>query len=528
MLKRNLRRLRQNPGYALFLLTLIICLTCDFYIARAQLPNADFTQNYREIFAIRDGNILLKNWVLTSDNFYFTDLPFYLLPSLFLGTSFAIIYVGPFLIFASLLITSLLIASRAIPQANARLLSLFTILFLFGIPFSPCTVFLLTGAIHNGAILFSLLAVLVAQPALMGQNFNKLRLIPFGLIIFAVTASDPLACSFCIFPFLLLVMLRAWIYRQINTAEWQFAVVTCLAVFIAWYFRGHITQFGGFFIRFNYNTDFIPSVDALIVSVHALLTGIRALFSASQPMLGPGPLMILVAAIRSVTALIVACLAVMIIWQAPARPHGNGVSQWLILGACVLFVLDCLSNYFNIDIILHGKFANTGTRFIIPAYIFLCLAAAIELPAIRLPRLCLWPTGFAAAIFFAAAVLQTIPMLSAPPAYQTTPEILVAEWLQKSGLTYGVGPYWTAELTQALAKSQVIVDPVRANDAQTAILPYEWVCDATSLAANRRPQFAIFPPDNAFGLSIADLTATYGPARQIFNVYGIYVMEFAP
>ena len=59
--------------------SLTLCLALDFCFARSILPNADTLQIYNEIPSIDAGNLLLRHWVLTSDNFYLTDLPIFVL-----------------------------------------------------------------------------------------------------------------------------------------------------------------------------------------------------------------------------------------------------------------------------------------------------------------------------------------------------------------------------------------------------------------------------------------------------------------
>jgi hypothetical protein len=531
----RLRPLLAQPGYLVFVALLVFCLVGDFFIARGQVPNSDFVQNYREIFAIRDGNLLLKHWVLASDDFYFTDLPFYLFVSLFIGTSLAITYLAPFLIFACLLVTALLIAGRATANHHHRLLSLFAILFLFGTPFSPCAVFLLDGAIHNGTILFALLLVLIAQPALSGNRFNRATLIPFAAIAFAIMASDPLGLMFCILPLLSLLLLRAWLCRALDVDLRLIIGAAYLAGLLALNFRTLMFSHGGFIAMPAYNLNFVPDLATLQSNINGLRTGMRLLFSSYQPKLGDGPLLLAVAVTRRVTLLAVVLLALRVIYHLPARLRMAGVSQWLVLGAFMLFGLDALSYYFTNQLRYNGSFVDTATRFITPGYIFLCLAAALEVPgalaALRprwLTLLCLWSAGMAAAVFFTASGLQAAALAAAPPAYEATPEYLLARWLQAAHLGYGVGPYWTAELTQALSQNRVIIDPIRGNQPQTQVDPFKWLCDTSSLDAKRRPQFAIFPPNNGFGLSIADITATYGKPRQIFNIDGFYLMIFAP
>jgi hypothetical protein len=518
--------MRLSRGTCLFLFILLACLICDFFIARGQVPNADFTQNYREMFAIRDGNLLLKNWLLTSDDFYFTDLPFYLIPSLFLGPSLIITYLAPYLIFACLLITALLIAARTWHAGNNRLIAMFAILFLFGIPGSPGTVLLLDGAIHNATIFFALLLVLIAQPAFSDQAFRNRNLIPFFLIAFALAASDPLGLIFCLAPFPIFIALRAWLHRTFEPAELLLAATTIAAIAVAILFTNILPQLGGFTTVPAYNTNFIATPGVLISNLHGLLTGLRTLFSSIPP--DPGLWPTFIALIRRATELLVASIAAFIIITTPANRE-DGVPQFLVLGAALLLAFDACSDYFTSQIFLGGQFTATGTRFIMPVFIFLTLAAALKLPALpRLFRPALWPAGLAATLYFATAACHTAPLLTAPPAYQTTPEARLAQWLIAARLTYGVGPYWTAELTQALAQNRVIIDPIRANLPETTTAPFKWLCDTSSLTANRRPQFAVFPPDNGFGLAIADVTATYGAPSQILNVYGFYLMQFPP
>ena len=98
-------------------------------------PNGDSVQSYNEMLSIRDGNLLLRNWVLATDNFLLTDLPIFLLAGAVLGPGPRLIYLAPFLVFVLLLAGCLLLAAQAGANRRERLVGCTLVLLLLGVPY---------------------------------------------------------------------------------------------------------------------------------------------------------------------------------------------------------------------------------------------------------------------------------------------------------------------------------------------------------------------------------------------------------
>ena len=202
-----------------FLFGFALCLMADFILARHLLPNSDSVQSYREMLAVRSGNVLLHHWVLATDDFILTDLVPMLAASLVLGPGTRLIYVVPFIVFASMLATSIQIVRTCTRTHEGRLAGSYAVLLLFGIPYGLLYNFFFWSDFHVATITMSLIAVLTVAPALSGEPFGRWRLLPFTGLVFAAAFSDPLADILLAAPVVLLVMLRAWLTGVLRIDE---------------------------------------------------------------------------------------------------------------------------------------------------------------------------------------------------------------------------------------------------------------------------------------------------------------------
>jgi hypothetical protein len=64
---------------------------------------ADSVQNFNELDSIFSANVLLSHWVLAPDNFYLTDLPFYVIGRMLFGAQLWLLYGVPFVVYGLLL-----------------------------------------------------------------------------------------------------------------------------------------------------------------------------------------------------------------------------------------------------------------------------------------------------------------------------------------------------------------------------------------------------------------------------------------
>ncbi len=513
-----------------FVAVLCLCLVCDFFIARSNTPDSDGMRIYNELSSARAGHFLLPHWILSNDNFYFTDLPFYVVGGFIFGHGLNLTYIVPFCVFALLLAGCLLLAARAAQSNSERIFGIFAILFLLGLPFGLVHEYLLQSAYHAGTIALCLYAVLCAQPALSGQRANWLLLVPFTLCIFCVAASDPLADIFCIVPLFFLVVLRAWLYSKFRLAEWVLFGCAFAATALGAGFADVVGHHGGFTTSSAFTLDFVPSAGSALRNFHAVAGAIQILFSARSIVL-PGVFgHSIVAAIRFITVCIVIGLCLFIIWRAPRAPQ-SGAAQWLVLGATCLAAIDVMSDSFTMGISDGPGFPNGAVRYVTPIYVFMSVAAVIEAQALfgALSRRLRWavilPAIAAAGIFLVFAGAVAAQMVFIPPGYRQAPQYQLTTWLARHHFTYGVSDYWTSQMILALSRNAVITDPVAVQ--QNRLVAYGWLCDVSRLDQGWPPQFVVIQPGNLFGVTLDAVKAKFGQPLHVFQIGGYIVAQLA-
>ncbi len=497
---------------------LAACLALCFIAARGTYPNSDSVQSFNELASLAAGHVLLPHWVLAPDNFYLTDLPFYALGQALFGPALRLLYFVPFAVFALLLIAALLLvrhctSGRAHGQASLALL-----LYLLGMPFMPSLYMLLISDFHTASLMLCLFALLLAAPALAGQAARRGALWGYFILIFMVCCSDPFAQIFFTAPMLLLLALRAARSRQCPPAHWRLAGATLLAGGLALGFPSLIASLGGFTTKISFYEQPVAQLRLFLANLRAFEAAMQVLFSATYfPLAHVFGLAFLIRT-RQLALLLVLILAGHALWRRQSS-RGNIVAQFLILSAICLTLADVLSLAFYSAITPGPVFPNAAVRYVTPAYVFLSIAAAIELQAF-LSRA--WPTwarraGLAGAliaggIYTLNALAYLAPAISAPAGIYQAPQYALAKWLEGQHFTYGMGDYYTSQLVRALSHGRVMTDPVvDAHGLQPLLM---WT-DTTRFDSGIPPQFLVFPQNIWSAHLLAEVSATFGPPLTI-------------
>ncbi len=493
---------------------LAACLVLCFIAARGTYPNSDSVQNYNELASLNAGRFLLPHWVLAPDNFYLTDLPFYALGLVLFGPALWLLYGVPFVVFALLLIASLLLVrhctgGRANGQASLALL-----LYLLAMPFMPSLYMLLISDFHTASLMLCLFALLLAAPTLGGQRAHVGALWGYGALVFIACSGDPFAQIFFSAPMLALVALRFALYRRFSGGEWRLAGITLLAGGLALGFPALMASLGGFTTKVSFYEQPVAQFGLLLDNVRAFGAAVQVLFSATYfPLAHVFALPFLILT-RKLVLLLVLALAAHGLWRGRAS-RDNAVVQFLILSAVCLTMADVFSEAFYSAITPGPVFPNAAVRYVTPAYVFLSVAAIIELQAF-LSRP--WPAwamrgmlGVAViggGLYVVNAMAYLAPEVSAPPGIYQAPQYALAGWLRAQGFTYGMGDYYTSQLVRALSQGQVMADPVvDANGLQ----PFLMWTDTTRFALHVPPQFLVFQEGAWSARLQADVTAAFAP-----------------
>jgi hypothetical protein len=511
---------------------LCLCVLANFVLCRSHLPNADYVQNLNELPAIWRGNILLDHWALAADNFYFTDLSFFVLLSSIFGMKLWLFYVQPVIIYALLTLAAILLVARARPTDAGVGYGATSIIYLIGLPFVPGLLFLLSPAIHIGTIMVSLYALICVQPALSGSKFHRLWLLPFFLLGFAATASDPLAQVILTCPLLSLIVLRCWLYRRFDGNEWIIFVVMCTAGAAGMFWPHYTAHNHGFNSQHTFDTNFVTGLADLVSDIHALGCALVNFFTANSTALIANRFYYVLSITRMLVLVVVLLLCLRVIWMAP-RARTNGIGQCLVLAALCLAIMNVISTPFQIAITSGPGYPNAAMRYVTPIYFYLCIAAVIELQAISVLtrsfalRGAVQMSGIAfAVLFFMGAIPYVNKAARMPAGVAAVPEIDLAKWLEDHNLTYGVGDYWTLQLMTFESHQTVSGNPMLPSNGR--LVPFRWLSDQRPLLAGKVPQFAVLNPRNPWKMSLAEITQTYGKPMAVYNVSGFIVALLMP
>ncbi|HEY2049960.1 MAG TPA: hypothetical protein VGH03_11485 [Caulobacteraceae bacterium] len=503
----------------------ILSLACSFALARITVPNSDSVQNFNELNSVFSGNVLLSHWVLASDSFYLTDLPFYVLGRALFGNELWLIYAVPFVVYGLLLAISLYLLWRAgAPRLGQAALAL---LFLIGVPFAPDQFMFLVSAFHTATVLFTLVALAAITPVLTEGRSHVSRYLVFATALFIACASDPMADFFFVAPLLLFLPLEAWRRRVLPPAYLVVAGCACVVLISAHRFPDLIWRAHGFATRLSYSDALAIDPAAIMRNFGAVVTALGVLFGARD--LSVIPFATVVSIIRA-GAFVWVLLSAVTVFARPSAGSFQGVARFLVLAACCLLGADCLSFAFTSAIKLGPGYPGPAVRYVAPAFLFLCIGAALApapLPAPLLVRRAFMGVAwFSGAFVFVAVTALSLKSLSQPPGLQGPQAYELVRWLRARHLTYGVGDYYTTQLVRALSRAQVMADPMTVSDGR--LQPDRFWTDTTRFDAKIRPQFVVFPPGNWFGITEADAVATYGPPVAVTSVHGVKTLLYVP
>ncbi len=341
----------------------LLCLAWQFFAARWIQPTSDTVQNFNEMLAVRSGHPLLRGWVLAPTTYYFSDLPVFVVPSFVLGRTPRLIYLAPALIFAAFLLACCLLVTRPPARTDGpRAVAVFATLYLLGLPLASALMSLLVAAVHTAPLTLGLYAVLAAEPVLSGRRFNRWRLLPLGLLVFAAAASDPFTLIYLFAPWLLLTVLRLWFTARWRLDEWLVAGAILLALASASGFNRAVAALGGFTVAPGFSLALVHGPADMAIDLRAVLRGAQQLFSARVPVLPPFHARSIVAGSRLAAAGVVGALCARVVWRAPRALPGDGLVQLLVLGALCLAGLDVVSDQFRQALSFGIGFPYAATR----------------------------------------------------------------------------------------------------------------------------------------------------------------------
>ena len=504
------------------LFTCIACvLICDAILARGTLASADGVQSYLEMLSLRSGNTMLRHWVVATDNFLLTDLPGYVLASLVFGRGPFLLAVVPFGVFTLMLVSCLAIVHETVETTGGRRFGCYIVLLLLGVPWGSHFNDFFWSDYHVATIAVCLLAVLAASPVLSGRSIGHWRLASFAIFVFAAAFSDPLADILLSGPLFFVVVVRALAGTGRGLQEMRLAFVVLAATAASFVVRDLSARADLFITATSVTLNPVRSVGQFLSNLSALAVLSGVVMNASSAFVPDASVLPrLIGASRLVTMLLVAATGLHVVWCLP-RQRGQGVAQCLVAGAAGITLASATSLNFVRFLPTDWDGPGSPVRFAVPAVIFLALAAALATPPMLIgrsasARRAVYAACLGLAILYGAGGAKFV-VGSARQASGLVREPMQAfvEWLDKRGLTRGVGDYWMTQMVNALTQGRVEADAVRNVDDR--LVQYQWLTD-TGRYVGANPQFVIFFQGSDSGVTPLAIETTFGRPREVVEL----------
>ena len=506
---------------ACLLACLAFVLICDAVLARGTIATADGAQSYLEMISIWSGNVLLRHWVVATDNYLLTDLPGYVLASLVFGRGPFLLVLVPFGVFALMLASCLAIVHEAIETTAGRRFGSYLVLLLLGVPWGNHFCDFFWSDYHVASVAICLLAILAALPALSGRRIRVWRLASFAVLLFTAAFSDPLADVLLAGPLLVTIVLRALTRTGGGRQEMYLALAALAATAASFVARDASARADFFTMATSVTLDTVRSAGQFLSNLHVLAV-LSGIVMNGPPAFAPqaGMLAQLIGASRLVTMLLVAAAALRVIWRLPYE-RGQGVAQCLVVCAAGMILASASSQTFVRYLPTDWEGPGSPVRYAVPAVVFLCLAAALAGPSVLVgwsvsARHAAYAGFLGLAILYGAGGASfVIDEARQPSGFVRAPMQPFVEWLHKRGLTRGVGDYWMTQVVSALTEWKVKADAVRNVDGR--LVQYRWVTD-TGRFVGANPQFVMFFQGSDSGVTPSAIEATYGKPREVVEI----------
>ncbi|MGH6981472.1 MAG: hypothetical protein ACREFC_09725, partial [Stellaceae bacterium] len=346
---------------------LVLAAAAPVYLQAAHAPpNSDSVVHFLQLKSMWRGNIFLSGWRLPEDNFYFTDLPFYLGIAAIAGPTSALVYMVPTVVYLAVLATALLLIVSNVERPGEAWIAVPAGFFFLAMPAAAWPV--LDSGCHTACMLFGLAQIALVAPILRGRTPTPRRLAAFILLLTAMTASDPFGLFAVAIPIGIFFVAGILFDAGRRRIFLRLLAVTVGAAAAGSLIPNAIEFAGGFQTTWPIHVGPVPwqllGANLLgVVRALAKLGGIRALGWNEPWRVEDG--------VRSIAALavIVSCVAAMTrVTRFTTRP-----SLMLILCAVFLLAASTVSRQFHNTL-------GSAERYLVPVFVFAGVAAAMELP----------------------------------------------------------------------------------------------------------------------------------------------------
>ena len=469
--------------------------------------------------AMASGHLLLQGWNLTFASYWTSDAPFYDAAVRLVGLRPALLYAGPAVMAALLIVVGVLVAREASHGAAAAA-GVLTVVALLGLATPAMTLFFAGRGFHVSTALYALLAFAALRRGRFGLGwFLAAVLLAVGML------GDLLLVAYGVVPLVL-----AGLVAALRQRRWRAALAdvsaALLAVALAALARRLAEARGAF------------RSQAALSTVHLgqMLRNLEHLPGYASDLLGltnglrhNGGVPFGLREVHVLGALCVLACFVTALWSLvkgarrgrSGHPGSSGSETWRLDDLLVITVI-CSA----VPFVAFAQPDQSGVRYLAVSIVFAAILtgrvvahAWSELPAGR-PVRALGILGVALCLSFAAGVGCS---LARPEPPYEVPSLV--SFLEAHDLRWGVGDYWAASITTVQSGGAVIVRPVEASNG--GALQEMTTLSETSWYTGQEWQFLVYSKPIIDNVDLDAALRTWGPPAQRYVIGPYHVLVWS-
>lgn len=487
--------------------------------AHSQAGTSDRATIILEGQTMASGHLLLQGWNLTFASYWTSDAPFYDAAVRLVGPRPALLYAGPAVMAALVVVVGVLIAREASRGASALAGGL-AVIALLGFATPAMALFFVGRGFHMSTALYALLAFAALRRGRFGLGwFLAVVLLAAGML------GDLLLVAYGVVPLLL-----AGLVAALRQRRWQSAVADVsaglVAVAVAAFAR-RLAEAGGAF-----------KSEAALSTVHVgqMLRNLAHLPGYASDLLGltnglrhNGGVAAGLREAHVVGALCVLACVVAGVWSLVAgarrgrrgQPAAVGPETWRLDDLLVITVL-CSA----VPFVTFARPDQSGVRYLAVSIVFASILAGrlvargwCKLPAGRSARV-VTALGVAVVLSFATGVGYS---LARPEQPYEIPALV--SYLEAHHLRWGIGDYWAASITTVQSSGAVIVRPVAASDG--GALQQMTTLSEASWYTGQEWQFLVYDKPIIDNVDLDAALRTWGPPARIHVIGPYHVLTWS-
>jgi uncharacterized membrane protein SirB2 len=456
---------------------------------------------------LAQGDVLLRNWILTAPDFWTSDIPLSALLSFFWkiaghpGISPLLLQIQPVLMWTALVLSGLWFVFHYVASVRGRVGGALVIMASLGVPLlrSPIAYFVTLSAIHMGSILYAVWAFYFSDRFL--KSSRPVDLFLTFLLLFLGTIGDPLLLVIGILPLFIYGFLSAirfckatWL-REVALAAGSLSAAGGASLVLV------LVQRSGGFIREQLQPHFVQW-DDLGRNISVSLHGVFLVFGATPFGRIPSD------AIPEIVRTLLLCVCAFSVIGVFIRTSGERKRS--SRGCVFLCLLLMASGLDFLSLILSDRLSFemnglAGARYLFPLWVCLTFVAAL-LVGKR------WAVmALAGAVLFTSVPADIATLRSLPVGmlrYYDVP--LLKDLMATESGAIGVGSWWTSLNLEAASGGRLRVLP-GISDSSGRIVPLVHIHEGFDFDELKHRKFFVLLPDRTPTYGEKDVLGTFGP-----------------